>query len=77
MGKGKNSNTIDHEVKALLRLLKPAKLLSRVRDDVKLLPVKEGAAPDVDPCRKTEALRDGGERIDHAVGDPFLVKAEP
>lgn len=40
LGKGKNPNTVNHEVKALLRVLKRAKLLSRIRDDVKLLPVK-------------------------------------
>jgi integrase len=40
IGEGKHPNTVNHEVKALLRLLKRAKLLSRIRDDVKLLPVK-------------------------------------
>jgi len=40
LGQGKHPNTVNHEVKALLRLLKRAKLLSRIRDDVKLLPVK-------------------------------------
>jgi integrase len=36
---GIHPNTSNHEVKALLRLLKWAKLASRIRDDVKLLPV--------------------------------------
>jgi integrase len=39
LGKGKHPNTVNHEVKALFRLLKRAKLASRVRDDVKLLSV--------------------------------------
>lgn len=34
---GIQSNTINHEVKGLLRLLKWAKLASRIRDDVKML----------------------------------------
>jgi integrase len=37
---GKHPNTVNHEVKALLRILKRAKLVSRLRDDVRLLPVK-------------------------------------
>jgi hypothetical protein len=41
IGQGKNPNTVNHEVKALLRLLKRAKFLSRLRDDVQLLPVKK------------------------------------
>jgi integrase len=41
IGQGKHPNTVNHEVKALLRLLKRAKLLSRLRDDVQLLPVKK------------------------------------
>jgi integrase len=41
IGRGKHPNTVNHEVKALLRLLKRAKLLSRIRDDVKLLRVKK------------------------------------
>jgi integrase len=41
IGQGKHPNTVNHEVKALLRLLKRAKLLSRLRDDVRLLPVKK------------------------------------
>lgn len=40
LGQGKHPNTVNHEVKALLRLLKRAKLASRLRDDVRLLPVK-------------------------------------
>jgi integrase len=36
----KHPNSVNHEVKALLRLLKRAKLASRLRDDVRLLPVK-------------------------------------
>ena len=38
--KGKRAATVNHEGKGLLRLLKRAKLLSRIRDDVKLLPVQ-------------------------------------
>jgi len=40
LAQGRHPNTVNHEVKMLFRLLKRAKLLSRVRDDVKLLPVK-------------------------------------
>jgi integrase len=40
LGLGKQPNTVNHEVKALLRLLKRAKLASRLRDDVRLLTVK-------------------------------------
>jgi integrase len=43
---GRHKNTINHEVKALLRLLKRAKLASRVRDDVKLLRVKREFDPE-------------------------------
>lgn len=39
LGKKKHPNTVNHEVKALLRLLKRAKLASRLRDDIKLLRV--------------------------------------
>jgi integrase len=40
IGQGKHPNTVNHEVKALLRILKRGKLLSRLWDDVQLLPVK-------------------------------------
>lgn len=40
LGRGKNPNTVNHEVKVLLQLLKLAKLASRLRDDVRLLPMK-------------------------------------
>jgi integrase len=40
---GVHANTCNHEVKALLRLLKRAKLASRIRDDVKLLRVRKEA----------------------------------
>ncbi len=40
LAKEKHPNTVNHEVKALLRLLRRARLLSRIRDDVKLLHVK-------------------------------------
>jgi integrase len=52
LGKGKHSNTINHEVKALLRVLKRAKLLSRVRDDVKLLSVKREGREMLTPAEK-------------------------
>jgi integrase len=41
LGQGKHPNTVNHEVKALLRLLKRAKLASRLRDEVQLLPTKK------------------------------------
>lgn len=37
---GRHPNTVNHEVKMFFRVLKRAKLLSRIRDDVKLLPLK-------------------------------------
>ncbi len=40
LSEGKHPATVNHEVKALLRLLKRAKLRSRLRDDVRLLTVK-------------------------------------
>jgi hypothetical protein len=52
IGKGKHPNTVNHEVKALLRLLKRAKLLSRIRDDVKLLPVKREPRQMLTPAEK-------------------------
>ena len=52
IGKGKHPNTVNHEVKALLRLLKRAKLLSRIRDDVKLLPVKREPRQMLTPIEK-------------------------
>jgi integrase len=41
LGEGRHPATVNHEVKALLRLLKRAKLASRIRDDVKLLRVQK------------------------------------
>jgi len=38
---GKHPNTVNHEVRALLRVLKRAKLASRLRDDVQLLARKK------------------------------------
>ncbi len=40
LSEGKHPNSVNHEVKALLRLLKRAKLASTIRDDVKLLKVQ-------------------------------------
>jgi integrase len=40
LAQGRHPNTVNHEVKALLRLLKRAKLASLLRDDVKLLTIK-------------------------------------
>jgi integrase len=52
LGKGKNTVTVNHEVKALMRVLKRAKLLNRIRDDVKLLPVKRGPRQMLTPAEK-------------------------
>jgi integrase len=41
LGQGKSAVTVNHEVKCLLRILKRGKLLSRIRDDVRLLPVRK------------------------------------
>jgi integrase len=40
IAQGKHPTTVNHEVKMLFRLLKRAKLLRLIRDDVQLLPVK-------------------------------------
>jgi integrase len=50
--KGVHRNTINHEVKALLRLLKRAKLASLIRDDVKLLPVQREPRQMLTPSEK-------------------------
>lgn len=49
---GKHRNSINHEVKALLRLLKRAKLASRIRDDVKLLRVEREPRQMLTPVEK-------------------------
>jgi integrase len=41
LGQGKSAVTVNHETKCLFRILKRAKLLSRLRDDVQLLPVRK------------------------------------
>jgi integrase len=41
LAQGKHPNTVNHETNALFRLLKRAKLLSRLRDDVQQLPAKK------------------------------------
>jgi hypothetical protein len=50
LGNGKHSNTVNHEIKTLLRLLKRAKLASRLRDDVRLLPVKRAVRTMLTPA---------------------------
>jgi len=50
--KGKHPKTVNHEVQALLRLLKRAKLLSRIRDDVKLLPIRRQPRQMITPAEK-------------------------
>ncbi len=62
VGKGKNPNTVNHETKALLRVLKRAKLLSRVRDDVKLLPVKKEPREMLTPAEKQRLFETAGEK---------------
>jgi integrase len=52
LGQGKHPNTVNHEVKALMRVLRRAKLLSRIRDDIRLLPVK----------RKLRQMSSAGEK---------------
>jgi len=52
LGKGKHLNTANHEVRALLRLLKRAKLASRLRDDVRLLPLKRAVRTMLTPAEK-------------------------
>jgi integrase len=60
LAKGKNSNTVNHEVKALLRLLKRAKLLRRIRDDVKLLPVRRATRQMLSPAEKQRVFETAG-----------------
>jgi len=62
LGKGKHPNTINHEVKALLRLLKRAKLLSRIRDEVKLLPVKRAPREMLTPAEKQRLFETAGKK---------------
>lgn len=52
LAKGRHPNTINHEVKALLRLLKRAKLASRLRDDVRLLPARREPRQMLTPAEK-------------------------
>lgn len=52
----KHPNTVNHEVKALLRLLKRAKLASRLRDDVRLLTVKREPREMLTPAEKLRIL---------------------
>ena len=49
---GKHPNSVNHEVKALMRLLKRAKLASRLRDDVKLLRVQREPRQMLPPAEK-------------------------
>jgi integrase len=49
---GRHPNTVNHEVKALLRLLRRAKLASRLRDDVRLLSVKREPRKMLTPAEK-------------------------
>lgn len=48
----KHPNSVNHEVKALLRLLKRAKLASRLRDDVKLFKVVKVPREMLSPAEK-------------------------
>jgi hypothetical protein len=52
LARGRHRNTVNHEVKALLRLLKRAKLASRLRDDVRLLPLKRELRQMLTPLEK-------------------------
>ncbi len=52
LGQGKHPNTVNHEVKALMRVLRRAKLLNRIRDDIKLLPVKRAVRVMLTPAEK-------------------------
>ena len=53
---GRHPNTVNHEVKALLRLLKRAKLASRLRDDVRLLTVRREPPEMLTPAEKLRVL---------------------
>jgi integrase len=50
--RGRNPKTINHETKILLQVLKRAKLLGRIRDDVRLLPVKREPRQMLTPSEK-------------------------
>jgi integrase len=52
LGQGRNPNTVNHEVKAFMRILRRAKLLSRIRDDIRLLPVKRERREVLTPAEK-------------------------
>lgn len=62
LGQGKHPNTVNHEVKALLRLLKRAKLASRLRDDVKLLRVVKRPRQVLTPAEKQRLLETASSR---------------
>lgn len=67
LGQGKHPNTVNHEVKALLRLLKRAKLLSRLRDDVQLLPVKKEPESVLAEAEKQRLLETASKRPEWMV----------
>lgn len=67
IGQGKHPNTVNHEVKALLRLLKRAKLLSRLRDDVRLLPVKKEPKSVLAEAEKQRLLETASKRPEWMV----------
>ena len=62
LAEGKRPDTVNHEVKALLRLLKRAKLASRLRDDVRLLSVKREPREMLTPAEKQRVFETAASR---------------
>jgi integrase len=67
IGQGKHPNTVNHEVKGLLRVLKRAKLLSRLRDDVQLLPVKKEPKSVLSEAEKQRLLETASKKPEWMV----------
>jgi integrase len=61
---GKHPNSANHEVKALLRLLKRCKLASRLRDDVKLLHVEREPRQMLTPAEKARLFEVAASKPD-------------
>ena len=62
LGVGKHPNTVNHETKALMRLLRRGKLLGRIRDDIKLLPVRKESRQMLTQAEKQRLFETAGTK---------------
>jgi integrase len=62
MGEGKAAKTVNHETKLLLQLLKRAKLLGRIHDDVQLLPLNSEPRQMLTPAEKQRVFQTASMR---------------